>query len=98
MRFVVGLWFVVMMCSALTVQGNVLSPASNAAHADSEIQELLREIAAQQRSTDHQQEAIANQQKQLMDQRQEIETLKQQLRSNSWRKSAGNDGGSPLQT
>ena len=94
MRCVVGLWFVVMMCSVLTAQS--ISPGSDSVNTDSDIQKLLKVMAGQQRSIDHQQEAIANQQKQIMDQRHEIEELKQQLRSNRLTKSAGNDAGSPL--
>src|SRR5215470_12661557 len=96
MRCVVGLWFVVMMCSVLTAQS--ISPASDSVNTDSDIQKLLKVVAGQQRSIDHQQEAIANQQKQIMDQRHEIEELKQQLRSDRLTTSVGNDGGSPLQT
>ena len=98
MRYVLRLWSIVMISSLLAAQSSVSAPASDTSHRDGEVQELLKAVAAQQKSIDRQQEAIANQQKQLMDQRQEIETLKQQLRSNSWSKSAGNDGGSPLQT
>src|SRR5215472_7646744 len=98
MRYVLGLWSVVMICSVLTAQNNVSTPASDASHADSEIERLLKVMADQQRSIDHQQEAIANQQKQIMEQRHEIEELKQQWRSNSSNKSAGNNAGSSLQT
>src|SRR5215469_10656095 len=96
MRCVVGLWFVVMMCSVLTAQS--ISPGSDSVNTDSDIQKLLKVMAGQQRSIDHQQEAIADQQKQIMDQRHEIEQLKQQLRSNHWSKSASNDAGSPVLT
>jgi len=97
MRYVLSLWFIVSMSSVLTAQSNVSSSASDAGHAEGEIQRLLQAMAAQQRSIDNQQAQIANQQKQITDQHQEIDELKRQLRSDPWSKSAGNDTGQPLQ-